>query len=452
MRLIFALPLAALLVELPANGAEPLELRRAMARAREQAPAAAAARLRQRAADEDVRQARGHRLPTVVLQETWMRTDSPAEAFALELNQERFRFADFVSSDPNDPRALTAAITRLEASLALYTGGEIAGRIAQARLMAAAAAASANWEGDAAALAAARAYVTLAQAREHVELLRRSRDTVARHVELARALVEQGMLVRSELLRAEVERLRLEDLLADAEGEARLAESDLAFRLGDPEGARYALAPLAPAALDQTIGQADWLARADGRADLEAARQALEAGRLEVEVRRAARRPRLGLVLRQDLVDDRPFGDHGDSTSVMATATLDLFAGGRHRAAAAAAMARAEAAAAEVERYARGVRLQVEQAWEEAGVADARRRTAEQAVTAAREAERVVEERFRAGLLKTLDLVDAETARREAETRELVARAELQAAVLRLATAAGQGPEAGLGPASAAQE
>jgi outer membrane protein TolC len=169
-------------------------------------------------------------------------------------------------------------------------------------------------------------------------------------------------------------------------------------------------------------------------------------------VRRAARRPRLGLVLRQDLVDDRPFGHHGDSTSVMATATLDLFAGGRHRAAAAAAMARAEAAAAEVERYARGVRLQVEQAWEEAGVADARRRTAEQAVTAAREAERVVEERFRAGLLKTLDLVDAETARREAETRELVARAELQAAVLRLATAAGQGPEAGLGPASAAQE
>ena len=444
--------LAATLLAAPATGGEALGLGEAMARARAQAPAVAAARSRQRAAEEDLRQARGHRLPTVVLQESWIRTDSPAEAFALALNQERFRFADFVARDPNHPRALSTAVTRLEASLPLYTGGELAGRVAQARLMAAAAAASSAWEGDAAALATAEAYVALAQAREHAELLRRSRDTVARHVELARAFVEQGMLVRSELLRAEVERLRLEDLLVDADGKARLAESSLAFRLGDPPGTGYALAPLAPAALDRATGRDAWLARAAGRPDLEAARQALAAGALEVEVRRAARRPRLGLVLRQDLVDDRLFGDHGDATSVLATASVDLFAGGRHRAAEAAARARAEAAAQDVERHARSVRLQVEQAWEEAEAAATRQRTAEQAIASAREAERVVEERFRAGLLKTLDLVDAETARREAETRELVARAELQAAVLRLAAAAGQGPEAGLPPPSAPQE
>ena len=40
-----------------------------------------------------------------------------------------------------------------------------------------------------------------------------------------------------------------------------------------------------------------------------------------------------------------------------------------------------------------------------------------------------------------LDLLDAATARREAETRELVARADSQSAALRLAVKAGRAPE-----------
>jgi hypothetical protein len=43
-----------------------------------------------------------------------------------------------------------------------------------------------------------------------------------------------------------------------------------------------------------------------------------------------------------------------------------------------------------------------------------------------------------------LDLLDAATARREAETRELVARAEANTAVLRLALVAGRRPEEAL--------
>jgi len=46
-----------------------------------------------------VKQAQGFRLPSVTLQEIFTRTDSPAEAFAFKLNQERFSFADFMTSD-----------------------------------------------------------------------------------------------------------------------------------------------------------------------------------------------------------------------------------------------------------------------------------------------------------------------------------------------------------------
>ena len=68
------------------------------------------------------------------------------------------------------------------------------------------------WAGEQAALAAAEAYVMVEQAAEYAGLLERARETMAAHVALAQAYAEQGMIVRSEVLRAEVELARLDDL------------------------------------------------------------------------------------------------------------------------------------------------------------------------------------------------------------------------------------------------
>jgi outer membrane protein TolC len=425
---------------------ERLRLTNALARAREQALEVAAAGARQRAAEAQLRQARSYRLPAVELQEMWNRTDSPAEAFAFQLNQERFSFPAFTTSDPNDPEPLNTAMTRLEVSVSVYTGGEISGRIEQARLAAESAERRRASAADGAALAAAEAYVQLEQAREYAALLATSRETVTRHVEVARAFVGQGMIVRSELLRAEVELARLDELLAEARGNARVAEVNLSFRLGADLASTWELEPVAE---ETAAGRSreEWLALASSRPDLDAARRMLAAGELEAGVRRAALLPRVGLVVRHDLFDDSLFGAHGDSTTVMAMASVDLWNGGRHRAAVAAAHAEAEAGRRDVERMERGIRLEVEQAWEELQTARARRHTAARSLEAAREAERILEERFRSGVAKTLDLLDAATARREAETRELVARAQTRLAAFRLAFKAGQPPEAALGAA-----
>jgi outer membrane protein TolC len=411
-----------------------------MATAREEARDVAAAEARWTASRERLREARGYRLPTVRLEEVWMRTDSPAEAFALTLNQERFSFADFVAGDPNRPDPVESATTRFEASLPLYTGGEISGRVHQAELGAEAAQGTADWTRDAAALAAAGAWVRLAQAREQVALLERSLETVEAHVALARSYTDQGMLVRSELLRAEVERARVQDLLTEARGNARLAENDLSFRIGAPLGGSWELPALPPPpAWDE--GLEGWLATAGSRRDLDAARSRVAAAELEPRVVRAGALPRVGVVARYDLVDDTPFGSHGNASAVMAMVSLDLFDGGRRRAASAAAAAEAAAARSDVDRFAEAVRLEVRQAYERAITARDRRATAAAAVAAAQESERITEARFRQGVVKTLDVLDAATARREAETRELVARAEAHLAAFQLATTAGRPPE-----------
>jgi outer membrane protein TolC len=427
---------AALYAQEPA----PLSLGDALARGRGGARETVVASARQRAAEAKAKQAAGHRLPQIRLSEQWIRTDSPADAFGMLLNQERFSFPDFVGGDPNSPDALETAITRLEVEVPIWTGGELSTRVQQARLAAEAAAEGAARAGDQAAVAAAEAWIRLAQAREAVALLQKSRQTVAAHVELARNYSAQGMLVRSDLLRAEVELARLDDLLAEARGNARTAEANLGFRLGEPIDTAYTLAPLAvPPPVGRERGA--WLAAADGRRDLAGARKLLAAGELEAKALRGGLFPRVGVVARHDLVDDRLFGGHGDSTTIAAMASFDLFDGGKRRAAVASARAEAEAGRADVDRFAEGVRLETRQAYEAATVALERRATAASALDAAAEAVRIVEERFRAGVVKTTDLLDAATARREAEMRELVARAEAWLAQLHLALAAGESPE-----------
>lgn len=424
----------------PVAGGERLSLADAMARAREHGRDVTAAGDRARAAGERVGQAKGFRLPSVSLQEVWVRTDSPAEVFAFELNREEFSFLDFVASDPNHPDPLSTTISRVELSLPIYTGNALSGRISQAELGAAAARDSAVWAGEQAALGAAEAYVIVEQAAEYAGLLERARETMAAHVALAEAYADQGMIVRSEVLRAEVELARLDDLLAEARGRMRVASASLAFRLGVGQDASWELDPLpAPEPLAGDVQV--WLDAASARGDLEAARKLLKAGEIEERVRRAAYLPQVGVVGRADWFGERLFEGSGSSTSIVAVASMNVFAGGADRAAAAAARFDAEAGAKDVARFEQGVELEVRQAFEEAATATLRHATEMKAVESAREVERITGERFRTGVVKMIDLLDAATARREAETRELAARAEAASARVRLAVRSGQPPE-----------
>ncbi|MDH3744870.1 MAG: TolC family protein [Acidobacteriota bacterium] len=424
---------------------EELDLGSAMARAREQAREVTAARARAEAGDRRASQAKAYRLPSVSLQEIWIRTDSPADAFGLLLNQERFSLSEFAAGDPNDPVTTENATTRLALSLPVYTGGELSGRIRQARLAAEATHDTAAWIEEGAALSAGEAYIRLAQIREQVALLEHSLATVHAHVQLARAYVDQGMLVRSELLRAEVELSRLEDLSSQARGQAKVAEANLSFRLGADFSTAWQLEPLSdPVPLNGEL--AEWFDDADSRLDLSAAQRMLAAGELEVKVKKSGLLPKIGLVARRDWNDDELFGSNGDSTSIMAVANIDLFSGGRHRAAAAAARSEADAARSDIEQFRAGIRLAIKDAFEKASSSRERHLTALAAQESAREVERITRERFKKGIVKTIDLLDATTQRREAEMRELMARAEAHLASLALAVEAGRRPESVLPP------
>jgi outer membrane protein TolC len=387
---------------------------------------------RSQGAAERARQARGYRLPQLDLSEIYSYTDNPAEVFAFQLNQERFSFDDFVTSDPNTPDPLSTFITRLELMLPIYTGGQLGARVDQADHMATAEELRWQHAQQQAVFDTVTAFTNLAKAREQVGLLTTARATTARHVELASSYAGQGLILHAEVLKAQVFLAEMDELLAQAGNGARLAEAALNFTMGTDQSIPRELAPIEPP--PATPGELDdWRAAGvERRRDLEAARRELEAGRLEERTAKPWYLPEVAASARYDLYDDTIFGSHGGSGSVMAFARLDLYSGGRESAAREAARHDAAAWGHDIRRFEEGVQLEVQQAWHDLRTAEARLATAANSLHAAREALRVREHRFTQGLDKMIDLLDAETAVREAELRELVARYDVSLSSYRL--------------------
>jgi outer membrane protein TolC len=418
-------------------GAQSLTLDEAVTTALANNPEVRAASERAAASAERLEGGKSHRLPKIGLSESFVYTNNPAEVFALTLNQGRFDMQDFFLSDPNNPDPLSTWITRIDLTLPVYTGGKLSARIGQARSMATAEERSYARTREKVAFETITAYVNLAKAREHAALLEKARSTTAEHVRLAEQYAAQGVILEADVLQAKVYLSQMDDLLTQASNGARLAQAALNFQLGADQTLPRDLSPLPPAT--PVVGDLDsWIsASLEDRDDLAAARLKLEAGRLEEKATRPGYFPEVAVLGHYDLYDDQIFGANGRSGSVMAVAKIDLFGGGSNNAARAAARHETAGFEADIRRFEEGVRLEVRQAWQDLAAARTRHITARNALAAAEESLRVRESRFKQGLDKMTDLLDVETALREAEMRELIARYDVALNTDRLRFSAG---------------
>jgi len=418
-------------------GAQSLTLDEAVTTALANNPEVRAASERAAASAERLEGGKSHRLPKIGLSESFVYTNNPAEVFALTLNQGRFDMQDFFLSNPNNPDPLSTWITRIDLTLPVYTGGKLSARIGQARSMATAEERSYARTREKVAFETITAYVNLAKAREHAALLEKARSTTAEHVRLAEQYAAQGVILEADVLQAKVYLSQMDDLLTQASNGARLAQAALNFQLGADQTLGRDLSSLPPAT--PVVGDLDsWIsASLEDRDDLAAARLKLEAGRLEEKATRPGYFPEVAVLGHYDLYDDQIFGANGRSGSVMAVAKIDLFGGGSNNAARAAARHETAGFEADIRRFEEGVRLEVRQAWQDLATARTRHITARNALAAAEESLRVRESRFKQGLDKMTDLLDVETALREAEMRELVARYDVALNTDRLRFAAG---------------
>jgi outer membrane protein TolC len=421
--------------------AETLTLADAVRTAFENSPQVRESRANAATARAGRTEVRGMGLPALEIREVGLRTNSPADAFGLQLMQERFSFPAFTTSDPNDPKPVNNFATEFQATMPLFTGGKLrAARRGAGEMVAAADGMQAHTEA-AIALETAKAYMNVLLAADFVALTRRARETTAKHVKQAQDYFDAGMLVESDLLQAQAQLAHMDENLITAENNLQLARSGLDRVMGIDQGRVFELdgqladLPAAHVPLDSALAQA--FATRHDVAAMDAKTAAMQA---DVSRARGDYWPAVGVMAKYALNDDKLFGAHGDSYTLMGMVSWTPWNWGQTQGRVGRAFQQHAAAVESARSYHQQVEFEVRQAWQAVAEAEARAAAAQRATTAAERAMTILEDRFSQGIARLTELLDAETLAHEARVRHVQARFDLQRALRTVSFATGQNP------------
>ncbi len=385
------------------------------------------------AAAAQARGARAERWPQLELGAAYTRRSEVPELAIFTPTGDPLRPVDRVVVFPNiqDNWRLRAGV-----ALPLWTGGRVGSQIEAAEGGHVAAGEDVRAGRADLVLETRRAYWSLVTGRESARVLQEAIRAYDAHLQDARNREQFGLAARNEVLAVQVERDRVELDQLRAESAADAAEANLR-RLLD----------LAPVTRVETSEPLE--APASARPDVEALVAEAQAGRGERKalfarlaaaeaasgIERGSRRPQFALTggwsyanPNRDIVP--PTADWEDTWDLGVGMTWSVFDGGRRSAGEARARAQADAVREQLRELDRGLRLEVTERALELRTAGARLAVAERSVVSASENRRVAGDRYRAGVIPSSELLDAEVA----HERAALARTEAFAA-LRLAAA-----------------
>lgn len=399
----------------------PLSLADAMQRARTSTPEARALAAAQLEAVERVRQARSGYLPRVDITESVQRGNQPVFVFSSLLSQRRFSERDFAIPALNEPDAITNVRTAVVVEQSIFDAGRTRFGVREAQLGRELASVAAGAGAQDLALGAARAFVDVLR----IEALQRAAEaavTAAQSdLDRARARREAGLSTPADVLTGEVH-------LADARQREITARADLAvarLRLAVAIGTPGELGALERPSLPAGANDTDALLQAalGARHDVRRADLALQ---LAQNARSAARASFLPAVGAQGGVEFNGgnVADQRSSWFVGAQVQVNVFRGFADSARLAGASQAEIRAREQREALRRQVELDVRAAVARLDAARAREEVGRAALAQAREAHRIMRDRYDSGLATMTDVLQSSRAAFEAEAR--AAEAELE--------------------------
>ena len=272
------------------------------------------------------------------------------------------------------------------------------------------------------------------QALAKVQLL--TAENQALHVTEARKLHETGLGLPIDVVRAQTAYANAVQQFAETRNQALAARVTLATLMGiDPRTPFQVEDPGSPfeltRSLDSLVGQA-----LEQRPDLAQSKALVEAGEFALENARAGNRPRLStsLTFTANQVLPQPASEN---LSLMLNLEIPIFDGGLTRAQTEQAEAVLRGNEAKLSRQQRQVVSEVTQAFVQSHTARQKLRNVEVEVSGAEESVRVASGRYRLGLGRFIEVLDAERALATARTSEVNAVTQLSQAHARLKLAVG---------------
>ena len=400
-----------------AQAQEPLTLDRAIGAALINNASLRAARASGAEADAHVGEARSGFFPRLTLSESWQRSNQPVFVFSSLLAARQFGAANFAIDALNNPDPIGFFHGAVGVDQLIFDGGgQRAGTDAAAR------------RRDIAGLATdeAAAALTLAttQMFGRVVAAQAARRAAEAGVETARedlARAERrrdaGMVSDADVLDLAVHVADLRQRAIQAGGDAAVARAELNRLMGAPIDRDYRLVEPTVAdaggepPLDVLLAEAE-AARPEIRRAV-AAQQLADAGRREA---RAAIIPHVAAQAGFDVSGTR-FNDRASSWMVGGELRWSLSLGGAERARTEAAAAAAARAGAEADEARATVQVEVVSALRRLEAARARQTVGRAAVDQSRESQRIIRDRFEAGLAGVNDLLRASAAVLDADAQ-----------------------------------
>lgn len=394
-----------------ASGGDVVDFSEAVERALRNNAGMTAAGYEWTSAQKEAEVARGNYLPKLSFEERFIRTDVPAEAFALKLNQKGLTNSDFLDADNfNDAPPINDYVTTFTLEQPIfapraYLGYKMANREAKATGL------DVSRKKEDTVYHVLRAYLQVLTAKEYIQVAEQGVSDAREHRRIAEVKEKAGLGLASDVMRANVFLASAESTRVTAQSRLALAQVELGLAMGEPGGKRVdAVTPPPPlpepGSLEERIA-----AVRKSRTDLRASSLRLANAETNTTLRKSGYLPDVGVVgaYRID-AQNGIFSADNRTWNVGVGLSWNLFDGLRRE----AEVARASAEAGKAREDYRGAvdyaAFQVTRAYLSVEEASRRLAIARAAATAAEEGMRLVRARYENQLARMIDLLDAQTA------------------------------------------
>jgi outer membrane protein len=404
----------------PARAQEPLSLDAAIAAALRQNPELAAARAGATEAEARIDQARAAYLPRVDVSETWQRGNQPVFVFGSLLAQRQFGPQNFQIDALNRPDAVSNLRTAVTAEQLVYDGGRLQSGVKGAFAGARIAALTRDETAQGLRVAVTQAYGQVLAGGAHREAAAAAVLSATEDLASVEHRRNAGLATDADVLAARLQLARMQERVIVASSQEAIARAQLNAAMGEPLDRMFTLQ--IPAATSESVPplpilETDALTH---RPDVERTHAQRALSLAQLSSARSAFLPHVGIQGGWEANGDR-FDNGASSWSVGLTARWNVFAGmgdaARLRESKAAVLrSEAERAAAESR-----VRVDVRIAAARVDEARAREIVSRSAEAQALERQRIVRDRFDAGLATASDVLQASSTVFEARLQHTTA-------------------------------
>jgi len=415
----------------------PLSLKKSLELTLVNNPSLSATQSRLDAADSRITQARSGLFPQIDFIENYRRTNNPMYAFGTKLNQERITQDDFDPAVLNDPDTVENFSSTFSLTFPLFNRAQTWIGLKQAKLNYDAVSMGANRTKQYVIAQTLISYTDVLLAQENLSLVEKALATSSAHLKLIDSRFRNGLVVKSDFLRAEVRVAELEQERLLAHSSVAVAKASLNAAMGVDINRPFLLTTALKQGPELKGPLDKWTKMSlDHRPDLAEIIYQQTIAEKEITKAKAAYLPSLNLLSNYE-INSEDFNDRAENYTVGAVMHFNLFSGCSQQSKVREAKAGLREVLALRQRLELMIAVETKQAYLQAQSAWQRIQVARAAVVQAEESLRIVHNRYSNGFYTIVNLLDAEIATHSARTNQLRSVHDYTLARIQLALAAG---------------